>query len=485
MRFRKRVVSIGLLSAAALCLCISSAPAGAANPDPSVRLVSPGGPVTLYSQNGRVALVQLPVWVAATDGDFELRVSRPDYDSPVGITQTDSATGDTVRDLPADTLDGWSGLSAFLEITVMDAENNPIRQRSFTFCPNVWERQRVDDSGPELARYPTMCSDWLSFFTKGMVWGIDAGWASPAFSYGDAGVPRLRLPAGSYTVTVRIASRYADLLDIPEEDTQVVLEATVVDGGGGGKPIDAVKRPREPRQALAVPDTTTPDPSTLPDLVALPLWSFVTFDRHGRDYLGFAATPWNAGPAPMVVEGFRRSGEAIMDAYQYFRDADGNVVGRAPVGELEWDARRSHNHWHFAQFASFTLQDANQLDVVRSHKQGFCLAPTNAIDLTVERAVWVPWDLGVHTACGDAGALWVREVLQTGWADTYFQGIPGQSFNITTVPNGWYYARLEVNPLGALYEATTANNTESRLLHLGGRPGHRTVLVTPWHGVDY
>ena len=63
--------------------------------------------------------------------------------------------------------------------------------------------------------------------------------------------------------------------------------------------------------------------------------------------------------------------------------------------------------------------------------------------------------------------------------------LPGQSFNITNLPNGWYYARLEVNPLGALYETTTTNNAESRLLYLGGRPGRRTVLVTPWHGVEY
>jgi hypothetical protein len=486
MPVRKRAQSIGLLGLALVSLLVFAAPAGAANPDPSVRLVSPGGPVKLYRANRRVTLVQLPVWVAATEGDFELRVSRPDYDSPVGITQTDSSTGDVLRDLPEDTLDSWNGLADFLEVTVTDSDGNPIRQRSFTFCPNVWERQRVDDSGPELARYATFCADWLPFFTKGMVWGIDSGWASPAFSYGDAGVPRLRLPVGSYTITVRIASRYADLLEVPEEDAQIVLEAIVVDGGGGGgKRIDVANRPSQARQALSVPETTTPDPSTLPDLVALPLWSLVTMSGNGRDYLGFAATPWNAGPAPMVVEGFRRSGEAVMDAYQYFRDADGNVVGRAPVGELDWDARRHHNHWHFAQFASFTLQDAGQLEVVRSRKQGFCLAPTNAIDMTVERAAWNPWDVGLHTTCGDAGALWVREVLPTGWADTYFQGIPGQSLNITTLPNGWYYARIEVNPLGALYETTTANNTESRLLYLGGRPGHRTVLVTPWHGVDY
>ena len=486
MMLRRRRSSILLLGIAFFAVWAWPPPAHAAPSSPSLRLFTPGGPVKLHREHRRVSLIDLPAWVAATGGDFELRVSRPDYDSPLGIAQTDADTGDVVRALPADTLDDWNGLSEFFEVTVIDSANTPIRQRSFTFCPNVWERQRIDDSGPVLPAYPTFCADGLSFFTKGMVWGLDSGWASPAFSWGLSGAPRMRLPTGKYTFVVRIADRYADLLDIPAEGTEVVVHATVVDARGGGSDARAAsRRTSRPRPAAAVPDVSDPDPSTVPDLVALPLWSFTTFDRRGRDYLGFAATPWNAGPAPMVVEGFRRSGEAVMDAYQYFRDADGNVVGRAPVGELDWDARRAHRHWHFAQFASFTLLDAAQGEVVRSRKQGFCLAPTNAIDLTVERAVWNPWDNGVGTSCGSESALWVREVLQTGWADTYFQGIPGQSVNITNVPNGWYYARLEVNPLGALYETTTANNVESRLIHLGGRPGHRTVLATPWHGLDY
>jgi hypothetical protein len=186
-----------------------------------------------------------------------------------------------------------------------------------------------------------------------------------------------------------------------------------------------------------------------------------------------------------VVEGFRREGEAIMDAYQYFRDADGNVVGRAEVGELAWDSRRGHHHWHFLQFASFTLQDAANEEVVRSKKQSFCLAPTNAIDLTVERASWGTEPADLHTSCGGETSLWVREVLQAGWADTYFQFAGGQAMNITKLPNGWYFARIDVNPLGALFETTTANNTESRLIHLGGRPGARTVLVSPWHGIEF
>ena len=55
----------------------------------------------------------------------------------------------------------------------------------------------------------------------------------------------------------------------------------------------------------------------------------------------------------MVVEGFRRPGEAIMDGWEYFY-ANGEPVGRAPAGDLMYDARPGHQHWHFEQFARYS-----------------------------------------------------------------------------------------------------------------------------------
>jgi hypothetical protein len=474
-----------LLTLPSLVALAWPAAAPAQGSSPSVRLVSPGGHVTLYRFGGRVTL-DLGVWVAATGGDFRLDVARPDYDTPVAIEQVDAQTGDVIRDLPEETLDGWLGLSSFVRVAVRRPTGKYVAHGDFTFCPNGWDRQRVDDSGPELSRYPAFCGAF-SPFTRGMVWGIDSGWATSALSGGEFGAPSLELRDGKYSVTVRIRNRYAELLEIPADDAQVTVDVTVRtvrDRMPLGARHSVQDASRAPVQSVGVPDVTDPDPDTLPDLVALPAWSMGTFHRRGGDYLGFAASPWNAGPAPMVVEGFRRSGEKVMDAYQYFRDADGNVVGRAQVGTMAYHAGGGHNHWHFLQFAAFTMRDADDLELVRSKKQAFCLAPTDPIDLTVERASWVPWE-GVSTSCGfSANALWVREVLQTGWADTYYQGVAGQAFNITNLPNGWYQVKVELNPLGSLYEVTTANNAESRLVFLGGRPGARRVLVTPWHGID-
>ncbi|MGH3039168.1 MAG: lysyl oxidase family protein [Gaiellaceae bacterium] len=467
----------------ALAALLWPAPAPAQSGAPSLRLVGPAGEVTLLRYNGRVSL-DVRTWIAATDGAFELRVARADYDTPPNIVQVDSVTGAVVRDLPEQVLAGWSGLERFVEVVLTGGAGQEVAARRFTFCPNGWEHQRVDDSGPELPRYPTFCGSF-SPFTKGMVWGIEAGWAQRALGGSDFRTPWLNVPrAGKFTLTVRITERYRDLLEISEADGAVSFPVTIKNGRRPrGLEFRAHRLSRPPAQRVAVPDVMDPDPATLPDLVALPLWEMAAFHRKSGDFLAFAATPWNAGPAPLVVEGFRRPAEELMDAYQYFRDADGNVVGRAPVGDMRFHAHPAHDHWHFLQFARFTLHDAADMEVVRSRKQAYCLAPTDAIDLTVERASWGE-GADLSTSCGDRSALWVREVLQTGWGDTYFQFMPGQSFNITNLPNGWYYARVHVNPLGSLYETDLSNNVESRLLHLGGRPGARRVLVAPWHGID-
>ena len=83
------------------------------------------------------------------------------------------------------------------------------------------------------------------------------------------------------------------------------------------------------------------------------------------------------------------------------------------------------------------------------------------------------------------GALWIREVLDVGWGDTYAQYIAGQAFDITDLPNGDV---LRPRPTSTRSDRcssrTTDNNVEDRLVKLRGTPGHRRVVVPPWHGID-
>jgi Lysyl oxidase len=447
----------------------------------TLRVVVAKHEITLRHSGKRVYL-NLGAYIAASGGDFELHIKRADYESPIVGAQVDPSTKVELRALSSDMLQGWNGLADFTTVIFRNDAGKVVARVRRDFCPNSWELQRVNDDGPELATYPTDCGAW-SPFTKGMVWGLNNGWANSMTGY--YGSPRIEVPDGHYEVTVRIAQRFADLFEISPDDASETLDVTV-------KKTESHHAPpaRAPAPALSstphpsVPIVTDPDPSTVADLVALPTWSMRVRNVRGKSYLGFAVTPWNAGPAPLVVEGFRQPEEDVMDAYQYFYDASGDIVGRAPVGTMEYDRRRGHHHWHMLQFAEFTMVDLANAEVVRSKKQSFCLAPTDPIDLTVPGAKLREYGDGSFTQCGGEDALWVREVLQTGWGDTYYQSVGGQSFNVTNLPNGQYKVRVTVNPTGELYETSPDNNVAERLVTLRGRPGNRRVHVSPWFGIE-
>lgn len=481
----KRLVHIGVLGTLITTLVLDLPVATAQTPGPvSLRVFSVESSVELPRYRRSVPL-ELPVYIAPVGGDFELRVWRDDYDSPVRIAQFDAATGEMVRELPAERLDSWSGLADFIEVTLHDAAGELVASTSSTFCPNSWERQRVDDHGEPVPTYPTYCGSYFPF-VRGMVWGLERGWATGALSQsfqGDFGIPTVHVPEGEYTVTVSIAPDFQELLGIAAEDATVELHATV----------KQARRRRffEPHHRHVashdstdggVPDVSAPPAAALPDLIALPAWNITTFNRRDKDLLAFAATLWNGGPAPFVVEGFRRSDETVMDAFQYFYDGD-EAVGRTPIGTMEWDTRHGHHHWHFEQFASFSLLNFSKTDVVKSTKQSFCIVPTDAVDLTIEGAQWNPHSLGIGTACGGARAIWVRETLEPGWGDTYFQQVAGQSFNVTNVPNGWYHIEVRVNTNSSMIQTSTENDVEHRLIYLHGSPGNRKVVALPWHGI--
>ncbi|MFJ7333053.1 lysyl oxidase family protein [Streptomyces sp. NPDC101110] len=232
---------------------------------------------------------------------------------------------------------------------------------------------------------------------------------------------------------------------------------------------------KRPTGKASVPDVPKPD------LRSLPAYGITISDGDkdipGKDYLAFSANVWNAGPAQLVVDGFRKPGKAKMDAFQYFYDAKGKQVGYTPTGTMEWDPRPGHVHWHFTDFASYRLLKADKKEAVRSGKEAFCLANTDAIDYTVKNANWHPYNTDLATACGEENSISVREVLDVGSGDTYTQDLPGQSFDITGVPNGTYYIQVLANPEKRLKETDLGNNSALRKIVLGGEPGKRTVKV--------
>ena len=485
-RSRRARGGVALAMSAALLATALVTTARAAVVAPTLRLIAPAGEVTMMRYGrGEPVYMELGVLVAALGAPLELLARRTDYTQPVTLTQVLYGNGNETENVTLDPslLDEWSGLKDFLHVSFVK-DGTEYASETMTFCPGSYTRERVNDEGPDVPSYPQGC--FSNPFTKGTVWGIDEGWAVGVNSGYEA--PLLDIPNGLYTVTAAIDPAYTDLFDIAAEDATAQVTVRVKTqrrtGCGEGGPCGTERTATLAQQrAMQVPTTDDPDPATLPDLIALPSWGIRVENRDERALLTFGATVWNGGAADLAVEGFRREDEPIMDGWQYFYD-DGEVVGKAPAGELEFDDKDGHDHWHFKQFAAYSLLDANLDEIRQSRKEAFCLAPTDAIDMTLPDADWNPGSVGLFTACGNQSSIWVREILPLGWGDTYFQGLPGQSFWISNLPNGTYFIKVEANPGGLLYETTDTNNVELREIHIKGRRGARRVEVPAWNGID-
>jgi hypothetical protein len=453
----------------------------------------------------------LGVNLIAGKDPFEVRATRKSYADPIVASRTVVKNGhQTSVPVPAGLGVGFAGFPNFATITIKDAAGATVQQYPTTYCPNSYNSARTRPDAPASSPYPTWCNGGYNPFTLGAVYGIQAGWNSTLSStpdYTDDG-PNFDLPAGEYAVTVAMNLAYRDFLQIPAAGATQQLHVTVVDVGPDGLAAAKAKatakgapaktdehaahaqvsayRP-EFRPPAKVPASlkAVPKSGPKPDLRALPAWGIsLSTDDAGQTYVNFGATVWNAGTSPLLVDGFRRTGTELMDAYQYFFDAKGNQVGSVPAGTMEWDARVGHRHWHFTDFAQYNLLGADKKLAVRSGKEAFCLANTDAVDYTVPNAKWKPENTDLSTSCGGNTAVAVREVLDIGNGDTYTQDRPGQSFEITDLPNGTYYIEVLANPAKKLSELSTANNTALRQIILGGTPAERTLTVPPVNGID-
>jgi hypothetical protein len=465
------------------------APAGAAAPPGTPALgfheVGDGSVVQVRRPAGGRAFLPMPAYVTPTGGTFDLKVDRPDFDSPLSVTQVvhDDAGGTTEVPLPELELPSWRGLPGFFDLTVTDRRGAVVHRQSMRFCPNSYAQQRIDPDGTDRSSFPQGCRGLQ--FMHGHRWGIDEGWASRV----GRGVS-LKVPKGRYTMTMSIAESYRELWNIAEEQGTTSATYRVRNGNPHGDDHDhdghvhrrAAAEEEAPRRAprRATPVVEAPAEEHLPDLRALPAFGIDTRSTRKKDWLAFGANVWVGGNAVLDVEGFRRKNEAVMDAWQYFYDGD-EPVGRAPVGEMEYDTRDGHFHWHLLQFARYQLLDASQENVTRSKKQSFCIVPTDPVDLSLDGAETRPYETGLDSACGDSDALWIRETLPVGWGDTYYQERGGQAFNITKVPNGTYFIAVEANPTRELFETDKTNNVEYRRVILKGKRGERSVCV-PGHG---
>ncbi len=483
------VATLMLAGAGPAAATASSGAGPAATPGartgPRVELVATQHNVTVDSVQGYVQM-DVGVWVESLGSALQFDVQRAGYLRPVTIEQVIHTPWGSVqkRPLPATLLDGWNGLKHFIRMTVRNATGKVVTSRWLTFCPNTYDPERASAQSPASQPFPPLCGQ--DPFPLSMVWGIARGWATdPAEDYPPSPLgpgPFMRLRTGTYQVTESASPVYVRLLHIAAADSSRTVRVTVVKGTGG-IPAAPDRRARPPRSLSRVPYLAHPPRNVLPDLVPLPSWGISTSHADGQDLLNFGATVWVGGNGPLDVEGFRSPGSPVMRAYQYYWRA-GRVIGRTRAGIMRYDNEHGHHHWHFEQFARYVLLNSARKLAVRSHKVGFCIGPSDPVDLLAPYATWQPPVVGLAGQCGTPTALWVRETMPVGWGDTYTQSVAGQSFDLNGLPNGTYYIELIANPMRLLHETTTANDVSLRKVILGGRPGHRTVRVPAWHGIE-
>jgi hypothetical protein len=476
--------AFALVGLAAGGIVVPVATSHAATPIPTLRLVTVLPSATIDRYGGGYLYANIGLYLATKDGPFEVDVRRAS--GGLSITQVRRSDGKVtvLRHLPANTgTDFSTGLGQFMHVSWIDSANRVLSRQALPFCPGGYFTSRINDGGPQLPTYPGGC--FGSGHTRGAVWGIDKGWAVQALGSGLVD-PGDAVPDGTYTLHVRIDRRWVRALHM---STPVSADVTVrlrqfqgcVDvcppGVGASSRAASVRgSSAQPRFTSFAPKPAVPGPK--PDLE--PLRAFHLRVDHSQpgttDVLTFAAMVWNRGAGPLLVEGFRAGARPRMVAKQYFVQ-DGQVVSKAHVGTLHYDFRRGHQHWHFEDFARYQLVNLQTNKVVRSTKQSFCLAPTDAINLTLPAAEWQPGATGLYSACGDLQSIWIREALPVGWGDTYFQSVAGQAFNISNLPNGRYAVRIVANPAHALYEARYDNNSTLRLIRISGTAGARVVTT--------
>lgn len=480
-----------------LLLSAGMFPVASAAPAPTLALRRARPEIVLERSGPSSVFLNGGVFVASIGGAFELQARRADYDEPIRVVQVITAADGSraTRALPGVSVSSFSqALEGFFNVRVTnDAGDVFYQEDDAAFCPNGSERVRVDGTGPTNPIYPDGCfaNQWM----RGTLWGIEKGWASSA---PDDVV--LDGPDGHYRLVVSVNEPYRSLFGVSPAEMTVGITLQTTDCAPSCAATTAAEA--EPTASLvgdrssirgaatsvvvphAAPTVATiPGSQARPDLVATPAWNMLTEVHNGHDFLDFAAMIWDRGPSPLVVEGFRPQDAGHMDAYQYFY-RDGRQVGQAPVGTMAYDPRPGHEHWHFEDFARYVLTDSSKVTAVRSQKDAFCLIITDAMDLSLPGAALRPFDVGLDSACGEPGSIWLRQVLHAGWGDTYTQSLPGQSFDITGLPNGTYYVKIIANPRRVLYESRSDNNVAFRRIILGGTPGNRTVRVPPYHGLD-
>ena len=278
----------------------------------------------------------------------------------------------------------------------------------------------------------------------------------------------------------------------PSPEPQVIVHADGTTSAHTHDPLVLNRRLAFSRPQPKVGSPTPPNVD-LPDLRSAPSMTVQAFTQSRRDYLAFSALTWNAGPGRLEIEAFGDGAGGPLTAYQVFYSGLDRAT-RQQRGVVIWHA--PHQHFHFDSFARYDLVPTDSDTVLRtSGKNSWCIVDTNVVDSSLDHfnpASFSVFSTPLSACGGERSARWARLTMSVGAGDLYSQGLPGQAFDITGLPNGMYRIRVTANPEARIGEASYTNNVSYRRIRLEGRPrGHRravaisNIYVNDSGGLDY
>jgi len=170
--------------------------------------------------------------------------------------------------------------------------------------------------------------------------------------------------------------------------------------------------------------------------------------------LRFGTTSWNRGVGPVELIGGpilvpgtpEVPGSQIV--YQNIYLTDGSTR-QETVGTFEYHGG-THNHFHFEDYARYTLQPLNvQGTIQEGSKVSFCLLDNQKVNTKLPNAAKRP----VYQNCSPD-----IQGISVGWGDTYVSVLDGQSVPFGSNPSGDYLLIIEVNPNHNLVESSYSDN---------------------------
>jgi hypothetical protein len=198
----------------------------------------------------------------------------------------------------------------------------------------------------------------------------------------------------------------------------------------------------------------------------------------GHEELQFALKSENAGAGALELRPKRQdcNGNGNLDddrtAFQnIYGDTNGNgrydppgsaspdhVAASVQVGCFEFDP--AHGHWHFANYAKYTLLDPNGVLVGVTRKTGFCLIDFDRVDPGLPGSPPSPH----YASCADLHV----QGTSVGYDDIYGAYLDGQSITIDGIADGDYCLVERVNPKRVIRELDRTNDTLRTPIRIAG-----------------